>query len=104
VTPSGKTIGVLIALTTSLMLFSIVFWKLGNQTLAATTGTVAVGLVGDICRRLLSDPTDPTVQATASEAAPPSVTSMPTAQAEETTPATQAQIAPESPPSADTAA
>ena len=51
--PSGKTIIVLIVLTTLLMAFSVIFWLLGNETMAGTAGLVAIGLIGDICRRLL---------------------------------------------------
>lgn len=51
--PSVKTIVMLIVLTTLLMAFSVIFWKLGNQTMSGTAGLGAIGLIGDICRRLL---------------------------------------------------
>jgi hypothetical protein len=39
-----------------LMAFSIVLWKLGNDTLAATAGAGAIALATDIGRRLLAGP------------------------------------------------
>ncbi|GIF08890.1 hypothetical protein Asi03nite_64280 [Actinoplanes siamensis] len=61
--PSGKTITVLIILTTLLMLFSLGLWLLDNQALAVTAGVVAIGLIGDGCRRLLGTDTPVTAAA-----------------------------------------
>ncbi|MEU7840648.1 hypothetical protein AB0B39_06725 [Micromonospora sp. NPDC049114] len=38
-----------------LMVFSIVFWKLGNNTLSAVAGTGACTLAGEAIRRYLGD-------------------------------------------------
>lgn len=61
---SGRTMYVLVTLTTLLMGFSIVSWTLKNPTLAAAAGVGAITLVADIVRRLLgANPSIPAVGA-----------------------------------------
>jgi hypothetical protein len=68
--PGGTTFVVLITLIVLLMLFSVVMWELGNEGLAAAAGTVVIGLIGDICRRLLGGDDSPPTPAAPAGSAP----------------------------------
>jgi hypothetical protein len=52
-TPSTAALWTSGILAAAMMLFSIVMWVLGNESLAGYAGTGAILLVGDIARRLL---------------------------------------------------
>jgi hypothetical protein len=54
--PPANPLRTLLLLDALLMVFSIVFWLLGNPTLAAAAGTGAIALTIDVARRLLAAP------------------------------------------------